>query len=506
MLDLNKIKADAAKDFETTWVESAKLLPRNTKVMLKGKGKFHPVRDMMEYSRKLLVDLGYTEIENRSLIPDSDVYKQYGPEAPVILDRAFYLATIPRPDIGLSKEKIAMVESIIGEFNPQALQNLLRDYKKGAIEGDNVVEAFVTNLKIKQEQATSILQNVFPELRALKPVPSDMTLRSHMTGAWYYTLAAMQETAEYPLALFAVGPRYRNEQREDEGHLKVHHSASIVVMSPEMSLEAGRELTKDILKKYGFAETKFETKKATSKYYASQQEEEVFVKHNGKWLEIADIGMYSPISLANFGIRYPVFNAGFGIERLVMVLGNHDDIRKLVYPQFYGRNFSDQEVADAIVYIKQPETPWGKGIAKSIEEVARAEKDRIAPCRVTAYEDDKVKVELVETEEGKKLIGPAGMNFVCVREGNIYPDITASGIYSGKTYISGIANEAAYEIERGNLPLTHKVKVVRSLTDINLRIPQDVRNYMEGQKKRFGIKGYTFVEIQANKPNKEGGL
>ena len=103
----------------------------------------------------------------------------------------------------------------------------------------------------------------------------------------------------FPVSLFSVGPRYRNEQKEDAGHLRVHNSASLVVMDPNMSLEAGEKIVEKVLKGFGFSDVKYETKKGTSNYYADGLEKEIFAKWNDNWLEIGDIGMYSLISLAN---------------------------------------------------------------------------------------------------------------------------------------------------------------------------------------------------------------
>ena len=82
-----------------------------------------------------------------------------------------------------------------------------------------------------------------------------------MTATWYNTLAAIQDTEKHPIMLFSIGPRYRNEQKEDSGHLRVHHSASIVILDENMSLEAGREITKKIFRKLGFKDIKFVVKK-----------------------------------------------------------------------------------------------------------------------------------------------------------------------------------------------------------------------------------------------------
>lgn len=503
MFEINKIKKLAKEDFEKTWVDSVRLIPKNTIIKLpSSNGKSHILRDMMEKARKILLELGFDEIENRTIFPDSDVFKQYGPETPVILDRAFYLAKLPRQDIGLSQEKIDLVEKLIGTFDSVVLQEILRKYKKGELEGDDFIEEFVIKLNIKTEQATEILEKVFPEFKKLKPKSTNLTLRSHMTAGWYETLSALQDRSNFPLALFSVGPRYRNEQREDNGHLRVHHSASIVIMDPNMSLEAGKKITEKILKKFGFNDVRFELKKATSKYYAKDQELEVFVNHNKGWLEIADIGMYSVISLANFDIKYPVFNFGLGIERIAMVLEKYKDIRKLVHPQFVIRgNFSDQDIVNSISYVSSPLTDVGKKIALAIIETAKKFKDEVAPCEFIAYEDDNILIKLTEEEKDKKLIGPAAFNEIYVDDGNIYSSNKPNGIPVKMSLIESMANLVGYEVENNNKSFSVKKKIVKSLANINLEIPNSISEFIQSNKKKIDIYGAMFVEVKVKYKN-----
>jgi len=496
---LESIKRQAKSNFTNAWIATAKLIPTGTDISLAKKGKPHLIRELIQSSRQILLNLGLDEVENLTLLPDSDVVKQYGPEARVILDRAFYLAELPRPDIGLSAKRIAEIRRIAKGMDVDKLQTILRSYKKGEIEADNLVEELIAGLGVTDYQATELLDKVFPEIKELQPVPSNKTLRSHMTATWFHTLAALQHKASFPLALFSVGPRYRNEQREDARHLRVHHSASVVVLDPEMSLEAGRVIASDIMQQYGFSHVKFETKTATSKYYAPGQEQEVFVKHKGAWLEIADIGMYSPVALANFDIKYPVFNAGFGIERLGMLIYEIDDIRKLAYPQFAVVEYSDEEIAKSVSYIASPQTARGQGIARAIEETARKHKDEIAPCEFLAWRDESIEVKVFEKEAGKRLIGPAGFNEICVADGAIYSDVVASGVCTGISYMRAIAMGAAATIEKNNDNLSYQVKGIKHLSDLNLEIPEAVREHIEGQRKKIGVGGAVFVAIEARK-------
>jgi len=450
ILDTGEIKSKAKSNFIHAWTATAKVIPTGTEIALIRKGAPHLVRELIQKSRQILLDLGFDEVENLTFLPDSDVVKQYGPEARVILDRAFYLAELPRPDIGLSAQRIVQLKKVAKSIDIEKLKVILRNYKKGEIEADNLIEELIAGLGITDYQATELLDKVLPEMKELQPMPTNKTLRSHMTATWFHTLAALQHKASFPVALFSVGPRYRNEQREDSRHLRVHHSASVVVMDGEMSLDAGVVITKDIMQRYGFSDIKFETKIATSKYYAPGQEQEVFVKHKGIWLEIADIGMYSPVALANFDIKYPVFNAGFGIERLGMLIHEIDDVRKLAYPQFSIIEYSDEAIATSITYIANPQTAKGHEIARAIEDTALRHKDDIAPCEFLAWKDELVEVKVVEKEAGKRLIGPAGFNEICVADGSIYSDVVPSGIHTGINYIRAIAMGAAAAIESNN--------------------------------------------------------
>ena len=496
VFDVASIRNTAKEDFTSTWLSTASLLPRNTSIKLPEKGRLHPVRELMQRSREILAAKGFEEIENLTILPETDVTKEYGPEALVILDRAFYLAELPRPEIGVSAQRIQQVEKITGRpVSVEQLQAVLRSYKRGDIEADDLIDFMMSNLGITDDQATEVIYKVFPELYKLKPIATDKTLRSHMSATWFHTLAAMQDKATYPVALFAVGPRYRNEQREDAHHLRVHHSASMVIMDPEMSLEAGREIASEVLRAYGFEDVRFETKTATSKYYTPHNEEEVFVKYHDEWVELADIGMYSPVALANFDIRFPVFNAGFGIERMAMILEQAEDIRKLVYPQFSVVDFGDKEIAESLSYITEPKTERGQKIAKAIEGSARKHKDEMAPCDFIAFKDAKVVVRLVEKEEGKKLVGPAGFNELCVADGTIYSALEPEGEYTGISYMRGIAMAAAALVEEATEPVEYQVKMIRHLSDLNLELPDAVRQHIERHQKKIGIGGAVFLTV-----------
>ena len=45
--------------------------------------------------------------------------------------------------------------------------------------------------------------------------------------------------------------------------------------------------------------------------------------------------------------------------------------------------------------------------------------------------------------------------------------------------------------------LTCQVKMIRHLSDLNLQIPEAIREHIEGQQKKIGVGGAVFVTIEA---------
>ncbi len=140
--------------------------------------------------RQAYLRLGFNEAINPVFIEEDHIYKQFGPEAPAVLDRCFYLAGLPRPDIGLGLDKIEMIEDLGVKLDKDKildLKDVFRSYKKGNTSGDDLVLELASALEVDDEAALRILERVFPELKDLKPLASRYTLRSHMTSGWFLT-------------------------------------------------------------------------------------------------------------------------------------------------------------------------------------------------------------------------------------------------------------------------------------------------------------------------------
>jgi len=96
------------------------------------------------------------------------------------------------------------------------------------------------------------------------------------------------------------------------------------------------EIVKKIFKEFNIGIQHSRPDEKRSKYYAPDTQFEVFGHlPSGEEVEVATMGLYSPVALSRYGIEHPVLNIGIGVERLAMVTRQAQDIRELVYPQFY---------------------------------------------------------------------------------------------------------------------------------------------------------------------------
>ncbi len=521
--DTRKIKEEAKKDYEKAWLETARLLKTKGKFFtLTKKPSQHPLPELVAKVRRVFLNMGFAEVYLPSIVDVSEVRRQYGPESLVILDRVFFLAGLDRPDIGISKDKLRKINDVIPGFTKvEKLKKIFRRYKKAEISSDDIVETMVKELGIEETQATKLISEVFPEFKALKPIPTNLTLKSHTTALWFPVISEMLKREPLPLQLFSVGQKFRREQRLDPTHLYESWTASIVIVAEEISLEDGQRITREILSRLGFDRVKFSIKATTSKYYAPKTEFEVFVEHpkTGESIEVGDAGFYSPVALSNYDIPYPVFNLGIGLERMLMIQRGETDIRALVYPYLYKKTrFTDSDLSKMIKFEREPKTEVGRKISAAIVRIAKKHGDEPSPCEFKAFDGEmggrRVVVKVVEPESNTKLIGPAGFNEVYVYDGNVIGvpvkgwekdeflnAVRKQGTPTGLTYMEAFAALAAREIEeavdRGDKEAKVRVRAVKSPSDINLAVSEVAQRYITSNRKQIDIRGPVFVTVVA---------
>lgn len=551
-MDKKKIVKLAKKDFEKAWMESGKLVykPHPDEAYPKLKydmGQSHVLYDTLQKLREAYLRLGFDEYVNPVLIDKSHVHKQFGKEAPAVLDRCFFVAGLPRPDIGIGIDKLEQIESIGVELDEDKTNNLkevFRGYKKGSVDGDDLVLEVANSLDVDNDVGLRVLEKVFPELYQLEAIAHNDTLRSHMTSGWFISLSEMcKHPKKLPIKAFSIDRCFRREQKEDASHLRTYHSASCVIADEHVSLDTGKATSEALLQYFGFSKFKFLPDDKKSKYYTPDTQTEVYGYHPKlkQWVEIATFGLYSPIALDKYGIDYDVMNLGCGVERIAMVLNEYNDIREMVYPQLYKKlTLTDRELATMISYNLYPVTDDGINLMKEISNTWMAKHDSKSPCEFEIFNGEflnhEISLKAIEKEDNTNLLGPAATNEIFVYNGNIlgipqsfikesedFDDVDADisklenefkegqsndfiyyaakrGIPTNISYFDALAAMSAYKIEEAiasnQNEITLRNTIARSLSDINLRLDDVAMRFINNENKLIDIRGPIFSTLE----------
>ncbi|MDY6965032.1 MAG: O-phosphoserine--tRNA ligase [Halobacteriota archaeon] len=529
--DPEEVKKLAKDDFERAWVDGKRYVARmdlneSFPRFSFNFGKSHPVFDTIQRLRTAYINLGFEETINPMIVEDSHIYRQFGKEAMAVLDRCFYLAGLPHANVGISSERISKMEELFGrELSAEEVETVRKIFhmlKKGEIEGDDIIAEISASLHISDSRVASVFDEVFPEFRDLIPLPTKLTLRSHMTSGWFITLASLWDRHIFPIKLFSIDRCFRREQQEDPTRLMNYFSASCVLMDEELSLDHGKAVAVGLLSQFGFEDFKFMPDEKRSKYYVPETQTEIFAyhpklvdsttKYSDGWVEVATFGIYSPSALAQYDIPYPVMNLGLGVERLAMILYDSSDLRALSYPQFHSAwELSDFDLAKLVSIKEKPLTEEGREIADAIVNTCELEADVPSPCEFDAWEGDltgrKINVKVVEPEENTKLCGPAYKNEIVVYNGDIlglpridkWKKVFEGGVSTGIRFVDAFAYLAARNIEvsaaKGE-DCEERVRIVKVPGEINIAIHPVAHRHITDNNKKIDIRGPVFTMVK----------
>ncbi len=533
--DPEEIREQARENFDITWnkgKEVVRSLPLNEKYPHRSfnYGRTHPVYETISKLRDAYLRMGFDEMMNPLIVDEKEVHKQFGHEALAVLDRCFYLAGLPRPNVGISDQRIAQIKDILGDLDDEALDTIrkvLHSYKKGEIEGDDLVPEISSKIEVSDSLVVEMIDQVFPEFKELVPKSAGKTLRSHMTSGWFISLSSLTDRARPPFQFFSIDRCFRREQQEDASRLMTYYSASCVIMDENVTVDDGKAVSEALLSQFGFEKFLFRPDEKRSKYYVPDTQTEVFAyhpdlvgsntKYSDGWIEIATFGIYSPTALAEYDIAYPVMNLGLGVERLAMILYDATDIRSMTYPQI--TQYSEWKLADSdlakLIYVDQtPSTDEGVQIMKAIVEQCELNSSQPSPCEFLAWEGDlngrNVKVWVTEPEEDTKLCGPAAFNEVVVYNNDILglPDnkkwkkaFENHSARTGIRFIDAFASRAAAGIEEaannGENTFESRVRIVKVPSEINVKLDELSQRYITGKKKKIDIRGPVFTTVRA---------
>ncbi len=517
-------KKRTADNFEKAWLDGREILtpiPLNRRYPFTGyeTGKSHPVFDTIQKLREAYLRIGFSEVVNPLIVEDVHIRKQFSKEALAVLDRCYYLAVLPRPNVGISEDRIRAIEEMAGKkIDADSLRRVLHLYKKGMMDGDDLASEISLAIEIDDQLALRIIDEVFPEFRELRPEPTNLTLRSHMTTGWFITLSKLSGKYPLPLKLFSIDRCFRREQGEDSTRLYTYHSASCVIMDEDVSVDDGKAVAEALLRQFGFEKFRFRKDEKRSKYYIPGTQTEVYAyhphlensrKYRDGWIEVATFGIYSPTALAQYDIEYPVMNLGLGVERLAMIIHDFSDVREMVYG-FSHLRLSDIDIARRIDLRESPMTEKGGEIAVKVAQTFEKYASERGPCRFTAYNGNflgrEVKIYVFEKEE-TKLCGPAYRNEIVVKDGNIYgipreekfSEYFQNGVQTGIRYVDSFSHMAVRRIEEmiveGKESGEVRVRVVEGLSDVNLKIHETLLNYLISKGKTIDVRGPLFLSV-----------
>ncbi|WP_370574404.1 O-phosphoserine--tRNA ligase, partial [Methanomethylovorans sp.] len=299
------IKAAAKEDFDTAWNNGrqyVKISPVNQGYphMELNYGRVHPVYETISRLREAYLRMGFHEMMNPLIVDEKEVHKQFGHEALAVLDRCFYLGGLPRPNVGISDERITTIKEMLGDIGEEGIEKIrkiLHAYKKGDIEGDDLVPEMAMELGVSDSLIVEMIDQVFPEFKELAPLCGRKTLRSHMTSGWFISLSGILERAEPPFNFFSIDRCFRREQAEDAARLMTYYSASCVIMNEDVTVDHGKAVAQGLLAQFGFEKFRFRPDEKRSKYYVPDTQIEVFAyhpklvgsktKYSDGWVEIA---------------------------------------------------------------------------------------------------------------------------------------------------------------------------------------------------------------------------
>ncbi|MCD4801278.1 MAG: O-phosphoserine--tRNA ligase [Methanococcoides sp.] len=532
--DPESIKKAAKEDFDSAWTSGKDLIKKaglnqqypHTSFNF---GKAHPVYDTIAKLREAYLRMGFDEMMNPLIVDEKEVHKQFGHEALAVLDRCYYLAGLPRPNVGISDQRIAKIKEMLGDIDDEGIETIrkvLHSYKKGEVEGDDLVPEIAIKLNVSDALVVEMIDQVFPEFKELTPQATTKTLRSHMTSGWFISLSGILERSRPPFHLFSIDRSFRREQQEDASRLMTYYSASCVIMDEDVTVDHGKAVAQGLLAQFGFEKFMFRPDEKRSKYYVPDTQIEVFAyhpklvgsntKYSDGWIEIATFGIYSPTALAEYNIPCPVMNLGLGVERLAMILHDSTDLRGMTYPQIpqYAEwDLKDSELARMIFVDKLPETPEGQEILEGIVEQCDMHGSEPSPCEFVAWEGTlkgkKVKVSVIEPEDETKLCGPAAYNEVLVYENDVLglPNnkkwkkaFENHSARTGVRFIEAFAAQAAKEIEEavdnGEKECETRVRIVKVPSEINIKLDPLAQRYITGKKQKIDIRGPVFTTVR----------
>ena len=254
-------------------------------------GKAHPLRRVLEETRRAFLNMGFTEIRGpyvESAFWDFDALFQPQDHPAREMQDTFYCAnpgTFSLPD----KELVETIRQI---------------HEDGGETGSTGWRYDWDEEKAKQ-----------------------VVLRTHTTAV---TVEACHKNPNPPQKVFCVWRVFRRETI-DYKHLPEFHQVDGIIVDEHASFAHLLGTLTEFYRQMGFEEIKF--RPAFFPY--TEPSVEVFVRMPGRkeWFELGGAGVFRPEVIRPAGVNVPVLAWGLGLERLAMIRYRVEDIRHLYLSQ-----------------------------------------------------------------------------------------------------------------------------------------------------------------------------
>ncbi|MFH1468008.1 MAG: phenylalanine--tRNA ligase subunit alpha [Pseudomonadota bacterium] len=250
-------------------------------------GKVHPFRRVLEKTRRVFLELGFTEITSpfvESGFWDFDALFQPQDHPAREMQDTFYVGRPERCPLPA----------------PQVVDSVRRAHQDGGNTG-----GLGWGYRWSDEPA------------------SRAVLRTHTTAA---TIRALSRDPKPPQKVFCVGKVFRRET-VDYKHLPVFHQVDGIIIDEHASFASLLGTLDAFYRKMGF--DKFEFRPAFFPYTEPSVEIFVWFESKQDWVEMGGAGVFRPEVTRPMGCDVPVLAWGLGLERLGMLTLGLTDIRQL---------------------------------------------------------------------------------------------------------------------------------------------------------------------------------
>lgn len=249
-------------------------------------GKAHPLQQMIEELREILLEMGFVEIKSR--IVESEFWN---------FDALFQAQDHPAREI---HDSFSLAKPKQASLPPSNLLNRVAKAHERGVAG-STGWGYKFNTEISRRTV----------------------LCSQTTAA---TVRYLSTHPDPPIKVFCIDRVYRHE-KIDYKHLAEFYQAEGIVMDEGLTLRDMLGYLKQIMVKLGLPKIRF--RPGYFPYTEPSVEADVYFPEKQEWLEALGAGMFRPELLQPLGIRYPVLAWGIGFSRLSMIRLGIDDIRDL---------------------------------------------------------------------------------------------------------------------------------------------------------------------------------